>query len=382
MWRMFVTKFPIKFYGKLIIIAVPFFIAGAIFLDIGFKSGEAIPPTLMIQQQQNNHQLIYYPGRTRLDLFYYKYTAIRQLQPEVLILGSSRFYTWRTDYMVDDGIAYNAAIPSARPSEMALVVESFSGGQYFPDVIILALDYAFFNEAFVNESIDVVDRVMPPFNYDLTYVFNGTREVARDYSLRPTALYYYYARYEPSNLLGNIARNTGRGFIYDGSYYFPDLNEFRPGQMSRHETEYLENEGIFRRGDTLNADSIQGVEDLLAVAQDNNAIVIGLMSPYNSEQFERMMLSGEFAYIEAAREQIQLLFDEYDMPLADYTDIRSVNGSNEELYDYWHPGEVLSLRIYYQLLQDYPGVFEAYSNRTAIEDYLSRAPDNLYLPSQ
>lgn len=365
------------------IIALPFVCVFLVFADIAIKKGDANPPALIVAQQQTNSDLVYMPTWTRADQFYYKFTAVNQIQPDVLIIGSSRVYHWRSDIMFDEhGSGYNAGLPSAEPLEVAWFLDGLAAHNHLPDVMILAIDDLFFNQDGTFVRSNRVENVIPPLDYSFDYALNGIRLTAQDYSQHPQQILHFYRNYQPSNLSGEVARSSGRGYRADGSFQFPDLYDVSPQLIDNHQWLYDNGDRIFQHGDSIYEPSMAAIEHILQLASENDVTVIGIFTPYNSEHYERMLSSGNYSYIPEVRRRIRLMFDNYGMPLYDYTYADTVGGSNEELYDYLHAGEVLGLRVYYDMLLTSPEIFAAYSNISRIEQILNRVDNRFFLPQE
>lgn len=88
------------------------------------------------------------------------------------------------------------------------------------------------------------------------------------------------------------------------------------------------------------------------------------------------MDSGEYTYIPQLRDKIQGLVADCDMQLLDYTDATDIGGSDEELYDYLHAGEVLGLRVYHDMLLQVPDILTPYSTVSRIEDRLNQVDNH------
>jgi hypothetical protein len=101
-----------KVVVRLFILMVPILIP-TILVSIGsFYIGEAIPVSLVVEMQRNAvSPIIYYPTGSRQEIMYYKYIATVSRRPEILILGSSRVFQFRSEFFNEQsGKVYNAAI--------------------------------------------------------------------------------------------------------------------------------------------------------------------------------------------------------------------------------------------------------------------------------
>lgn len=372
-----------SFFGKILLVVLPFICVMMVLADISIKKGQIIPPHLAFIQQLENHDLIYRPAWTRTDEFYYKFTAVNYIQPDVMIIGSSRIQAWRMDYMFrDTGIGYNASVSAAEPIEMAWFIEGLEQRGNLPKIIIISLDHQFFNADSEFIRRNRVETVVPPLTYSFDYVVNRFRVVVRDnsYITNPRGIFIFYQNYRPTNNVGTVAQDTGRGYRYDGSYTFPNVFELSSQLIERHQESFNNGESIFERGDTVDEEAVNAIHTILGIASRNDVIVVGVILPYNSVNYRETIESGHFTFIPQVLSRLDTLFSQYGMPLLDFTNPESVGGSDAEMYDYWHAGEVLSLRAYRQTLIELPEIFSPYSDIEAIEMTLDNNHNRFSLP--
>lgn len=372
-----------SFFGKIFLAILPFICVIGILADISYKKGQIIPPYVAFLQQQANHDLIYRPAWTRSDEFYYKLIATNYLQPDVLIIGSSRIQGWRMDYLFrDPTIGYNASVTAAEPIEFAWFIEALEQSGNLPQVLVISIDHQFFNADSEFIRRNRVETVVPPFGYNFDYVINGFRDVVRDnsYLTNPRAIVNFYQNYQHTNNIGVVAYDTGRGYRYDGSYTFPNVAEVSPQIIAAHQESFINGVSIFEHGDTVDDVSVNAIHSILEIASRNEVDVVGIILPYNSMNYQEIIASGNFTFIPNALAQIDNLFTQYNMPLLDFTYAESVGGSDDEMYDYWHAGEVLSLRVYRQTLINLPEIFSPYSDIDTIEAILNNTQSRFNLP--
>lgn len=372
-----------SFFGKILLAVLPFICVIAILADISLKKGQILPPRLAFIQQLDNHDLIYRPAWTRSDEFYYKFIATNQQQPEILIIGSSRIQTWRPEYMfLDDSVGYNASVTAAEPLEFAWFIEALEYSNNLPQIIIISIDHQFFNadSEFIRNKR--VEGVVPPLTYSFNYIINGFRNVVRDnnYIINPRAIITFYQNYNPMNNVGIVAQDTGRGYRYDGSYTIPNVADVSEQLIDLHQESFNNGESIFEHGHTVDEASVNAINTILEIASRNDVIVVGVILPYNSDNYRETLESDDFSFIPQVLSQMNTLFAQYEMPLLDFTYAETIGGSDEGMYDYWHSGEVLSLRAYYHTLLALPEIFASYSDIDAIEATLNNTENRFNLP--
>lgn len=131
----------------------------------------------------------------------------------------------------------------------------------------------------------------------------------------------------------------------------------------------------FQSGQIVSERAIAVTQSILELAQANDITVIGILPPYRPSYYDPMMASGDFEYMPLAVDALQELFAGYDVPFLDYTDPRIIGGSEAEMTDSWHFTDLLSLRIYYDLLTRYPEILAEFSDTETLSTWLTEYQD-------
>ena len=189
------------------------------------------------------------------------------------------------------------------------------------------------------------------------------------------------ARSNHEIFLGWNSLDNHRGFISDGSFYIPRLTEARADSGVEQHLSWLEQQQrMYEVGSGIDTENISYVAEILALAEANGSVVLGYMPPYHSVLYTRMITSGDYTYIPLARTTLQATFADYNMPFFDFTEIETIAGaSDDELFDGWHPGELLDMRMYSMMLHDQFALLADYSDVSLLDAQIETASNPFYV---
>jgi hypothetical protein len=136
---------------------------------------------------------------------------------------------------------------------------------------------------------------------------------------------------------------------------------------------------MYTAGQDLNESNLQYLSEILTLAKDHKIQVIGILPPYRQEFYNRMMESGDYTYIEKSIARLESLFSQYGFSLMNMSSTKTVGGSDDELFDSWHPGELLSLRMYMTILSHNSDILGSYSDIESLQSIIDNAVDPFHL---
>jgi hypothetical protein len=372
-----------KVVVRLFILMVPILIP-TILVSIGsFYIGEGIPVSLVVEMQRNAvSPIIYYPTGSRQEIMYYKYIATVSRRPEILILGSSRMFQFRSEFFNEQsGKVYNAAIPSLDINEMQRFLTALNENGSMPHILILNIDVPYFNAAETELSDNRLSEITPPLSYEYNYVKQKVRSTAKEWFMNPPniSLLLQNSRRDGIVFLGIGAITTDYGFRNDGSLYFGSVESSIAQRLDLDWQRFTNAREWFEQGSELNEDALSDIEQILQLAKANDTLVIGILSPYRKQFFTRMMESGNYTYFNKARDKLTHIFNQFNMYIFDFTDPYLLDGRDEELYDSWHPGELLTLRMLAQIVKSLPQSFEPYIEVKALHRLIDTTESSFFV---
>ncbi len=354
----------------------PFAVVVTLFTLLMLYLGESLPLALVVDLQRRaqmaDESLLYRPQFGSQDLGF-KVLSVNMRAPEVVAVGSSRVLQFRAGMLTEAPAAfYNAGGPAWQLDQ----VESFMDGlTTTPTILILGLDYPWFNAAYPDADLT------PPMN-DFVRLFAVNRSVAqalihgRTYDLAAVL-----RRDDPGSggrALGLRAIVDGHGFRTDGSEQYGDFliarHLYQPTERERH-MRWMENgEDMYVFGDSVDDAALAQLEGILQTAKARGITVVGVLPPYAPALYAGMQARGNHTYMEVAATRLQGLFGAYGFPFFNYSD-GALFGSDDDFYDGWHGSERVYLRLFIQIAQALPDVFGPYTDLDALRSVDATAVD-------
>jgi len=366
------------FFIRLALFLSPIALTVMFIIASAFYIGDAVPIPLMFRWQQQSGQIVVYQPWSLSGLIDYKYSAIHGTNPRLLVLGSSRMTLFRAALANNDPSQfYNAGIPSTTIFDTRVFFERVIANDA-PDVVIIGLDLNNYNRDNYFSSVRITSPSEITLIDNARYVYGSLRRVSRMWLLDTSDMMGYFTYPQPENvtLTGLQTLTTDKGFLYDGSRYVIDIESNIPLNREMDAISFEQRSGVFIPGENLSADALAETRAILELARANNVAVIGILPPYRPSYYDRMMESGEFNYMPVAVDALQSLFDDYGFPLHDYTDPSVAGGSDAEMTDVWHFSDLLSLRIYYDLLIHHPELLGEFSDAETLSNWLTEYQNN------
>lgn len=357
---------------RLALFALPFLVCLLLIILSGLYTGELMPISLVVELQQRGVPIRYAPVWQWEDMYRYKLQSALVRRPELMIVASSRglFFNPVVASRQPDAF-YNASLSNSQTVQHAVFLHELARQDALPAVIVLGIDITRFRGS------DINDRSVPPplslttevqdFQTNFTYWM-------RQMMLRPAKHLAYQQQISSLGLDEWIVGESAlqRGFPSTGQLLRFNRSAPRPFEL-----------GTIGGEDTteVSAEMLAALDEILALARDHGSVVVGMMLPYNSDLFRQMLASEGHAYLPKAQAAIEGLFSAYDMPLHDFTWAESVGGSDDEIWDHWHPGDLLSLRVFKALAEAHPDLFAPYTDTALLQQIIDHAPDpvNLFL---
>lgn len=336
--------------------------------------GESMPLQEIIRLQEGTMPVLFRPAYGNRDQDY-KLLATNYHQPEILVIGSSRVLQFRGQFAnLNPDALYNAAAPAWELEEVSRLLFTM---EHQPDVIILGIDYPWFNDDYPGDPI-----VEPPTNWwsrlfvvNRTYIQDVLDGEEFDYQTILT-------RNEPGGsgglALGLRAIRDGHGFRNDGSEQYGDFlvagHLWQPNLRGHHMGLFERGEEMYFEGELVSDIALEQLEAILAFAEENDILVVGMLPPYMPSLWQDLYTSERHSYIPQAETAINTLFDDYDFPLFDYSDVSELGFTDEDFFDGWHHSERVAIQLYINMATDIPEIGQ-YSDAQALQTLVDTAPD-------
>lgn len=372
-------KFLGKFVSRLLAFLLPIWILGVAHLTVGISIGEILLFRNALHQLDNDQRAVYQPLWQRESLIQFKFEGVLAANPDIIVLGSSRVLFFRDDFFnLQPEAFYNVSIQGLKPEEAHDFVEGMIRANVIPEVILLELDLPYFNEDEHDLSGNRVTSVVPSIWTDYQYLQSASQRIGAMWLSEPLQLLNYYRNDGQIHTIGLYARQFQIGYLKDGSYYHSTIIENRAQAVMSQLEDFAHGRRIYERGTDVNRSRLAEIEAILSQSQQHGIAIIGFLSTYQPQIYNQIVSSSQLGYMGIATSELEQLFSNYNMPFYDFSDPQTVQATDDEFMDTWHPGELVSFRQYLTILEDNQSLLGQYSDYNALIQVLSQIDDPFY----
>ncbi len=269
-----------RYLAIIVVLFVPLFIPPLAGLEwAGWRLGATVPLATIAQEQQTDHRLLWL-GAFK-DYAPYKLERIKLVQPEVLLVGSSRCGQARAG-VFRPYKTYNACL-TAWPLDHVVDFIDRATRESKPRVVIVALDYFLFGDSLAH--VWRKERTMD-YRQGIDLHRRKLHDVA-DFAIRSNWNYdtikaaLMTPQFEPidnSRLIGTEAIRGQFGFRDDGSIYVFSGYRQSSSETLAHGAEYVASS--FPGGLHLSEIQFEQIDRLSDLAKERNFTVVAIQFPF------------------------------------------------------------------------------------------------------
>lgn len=363
--KKFLRRF-VKFSAvPLIFLLVPLYIILA--------SKETLSLGEVIRKQKQDSSVLVGCSLTYIDP-YLKAEKSRMLQPDILVLGTSRTMQFRRSFFNPAFSFYNAGGGVAHIHEFLPFLKYT---EVKPKVLIIALDQYFFNPHWETLTI-------PPCSYEYnnsatTILLQNLFQLYRKIGTGKID----WSRLHDSKNIGLLAKIEGDGFRDDGSYFYNQLikKPFKSPDYCFKDTYHRIEEGRsrFEYGEVVNGEFVEILGELLAYCYQNSIQVVAYLPPYAPAVWKYMTQSEEYKekyhYLTQIYDSLRPLFEKYHYVLFDFSDGGLVGSRDAEFIDGFHGSEKTYLRMMVEMKRKEETISKFIRDTTELNQLIIEYPD-------
>lgn len=298
----------------------------------------------------------------------------RQINPDILILGTSRTMQFRRSFFNPAFSFYNAGGAVAHIQDFRNFLEyiDLQGG-----VLIISIDQYFFNPQWENLKV-------APCNYEYkhsittallqnifgvySHIFSGELNISQ---------------LVHSHNIGFLAKMTGDGFREDGSYYYrrivTDPSSCSDYRFRDTYTRIKEGRTRFEYCTSVDGKAVEVLEELLFFCYNHQIKLIAYLPPYAPSVWKLMTVSDEYAdkyaYLKKIEKEIRPLFEKYHYPLFDFSDGGAIGSRDAEFIDGFHGSDKTYLRMMVEMARRDKTVGMYFRDTTQLNQLILKYPD-------
>ena len=357
-----------KLIAKTLLILSPVLVCVGFLTGMLFYVGEFTSIEDVTTQQLNNHEIVFSADEVFAQ---YKWHMLQQRTPKLLILGSSRVMSFRSQFFhLDEEAVYNAGMDLGNIWRVQWVLDALKSQSKLPETLIVGFDPDWFvpGRSDTEEDNDIEIPAPAPTAPNIEKLFNRIRAVIGDMIENHVTFADVLDRRDPfyhALTIGynGITRTTG--FRWDGSRVLnPSILNTLPDENRFFNTRERMSIGSGRMtySDVPNMQSLEAVQQLIDFCQENNIQLIAFMPPFPPTIYAEMQATGNYGYIPKTVDYLRDLFAETDFDYFDFTDGILPNVADEHYLDGTHGSEFVYLNLYLEILKQSEDILGAYSD--------------------
>ena len=272
--------------------------------------------------------------------FWYKKEIYQQYPPNIAALGSSRVLQFRADRFKDPFI--NLGSMRSLDEVIEILKDLFTDAP--PEILLLGIDFWWFRPQAEDEKFN---RSPEHPRIRLIDLFEPLRWLARD-KLQLRDIGAILSATTPHLGIAGISRQDG--FDVHGSYHYTSTFT---GRVPNYDWKFLNTLTRIENGDRVFGHSAKisekqwkKLEDLLADLAKRKIKVILFMPPLAPIAVDAIKAApSSYGYVTHVRDRLPRLAAKYNMPYADFHDLRPQGSHDCEFLDGVHGGEIAYDRI-------------------------------------
>ena len=318
---------------------------------VAFRTGELTPSDAIVRAMASTSTPVVVGIGLSDSQPYINLQSVLLRNPEVLVLGSSRSESIRSDFFIDPSKVFIAAQTTQQMSDFGNFLGQIPATKN-PKVLIIGLDQYFFNPNYAPPPAEAIDALLtqPISAYDVLanwpmiywHLFKGDITI--------------------SELLKNHSGEIGIGAIKSGTGYRND-GSHDPGTILYANDDSILSDikqgiGGFEYADKISSAAVAGLDAFLNECKTRGISVVGFLPPF-SPQIYQILTSppNHYDYLQLIMPAIEPVFAKYGYRVYDFTNPASLGITANEMLNGTHPTERGALISFAKMAADDPALW-------------------------
>lgn len=378
---------PYIFLGKLLLVFSPLLLFIFDFEAKLWKGGETWPVHYVIKKINTTKDAVFLRKYFDQGLYRFKFCAVKDLDPEILSIGTSRVMQFRSTMFRSENVFFNAGGMIQHIKDLEDFASSLKNESRLR-IVILGVEFWWLNENFatlaerekcLNDSKDrdgVFDGIA---HIDLLRRYlrnilklNRSEMLSEDFKkldIKSNGI-------SRNANIGLLAITTGSGFRKDGSFYY--------GNYSLSNDTFVDNEKVLERiannewraidNIGISDHQLQRLIDSIKKIKEKNVEVVAFLPPFSKEASK--VLSESRLY--------RKLWSEYrtDLPkqlaknkikVLDGTDLASFGFNDNCMIDGLHANELYHISLLLKMNEMFPELFTGLVDSSYLAEFLVKS---------
>ncbi len=341
------------------------------------RSGELTSLREVIERQNSDPRVLY--GQAYTDLkSELKLATWQERRPQIVALGNSRVMQFRAGFFPPSVSFYNAGgLVNHLPDYRRALSQIPEAGQ--PVVLLVGIEHSFFNPGYATQNRD--DGALFTASLEGVTVWEKHwREALRD--LHAGKFRFDQIVRADTRRVGLRAVVQRSGFRADGSHRQGALSVEAPttAYAARFEGSLeliRKGGGRFAYGDHIHPPALAEFSAFLAACSARGIHVVGFLPPFAAVTSEAMRAHGaDYHYLQELPAALAAISAESGATFADFSDVASIHGTDDEMLNGNHGSEKTYLRMLLALA-GLDSVLRDQLDLPSLRRLLSTSPGNL-----
>ncbi|PCJ61799.1 MAG: hypothetical protein COA79_05745 [Planctomycetota bacterium] len=333
-------KYLITYFICLLFFLILFFP----FLIYLYQVGESQDLLSVVKKQKNNSKKIIYGSNLHHDHRQYKKILLNESNPRIIALGSSRVLQFRQYMFTDEFINMGKGMNTINDGlDLASEINAKN-----IDLILLGIDFWMF----IKSEVKHHDYLVKPKLNSYTPTLNDVSLLMK-WMINGKVSFndFHNTLMNGSHHIG-ISGGQGNGFGPDGSYYYTrEISGQANNDIAFKNTSQRIKSGKnqFKYSDEISILKFNKFLKLITLLKKGNKKLILFFPPLAEPIYKQMnKMEKEYLYIL----KLKLKLKENEIKYYDFSSASKLDSNVGEFIDGFHGGEVTSLRILRQIMQD------------------------------
>jgi len=289
-----------------------------------------------------------------------KFEILRHTSPTITTLGNSRVLQVKKEFFKDQYSFYNLGQTNSIGGLTTNLERIIKITDTPPQLIIVALEQSYFIQSDHTTAANISNEGVGETNWLVIYT-----NVVRDLVHRKISLENIYNA-QSTYVIGAEAALLNAGYREDGSRKYSDTypDHTHPlhedFEFSDTKRRILQNINLFSQAVHVNPERLDELDAFLKLAKESNIEVVLFFPPYAPSVYAFMQKPEfSYAYQREAADAIRNLTQKYTYAFDDFSDPTSLNLSDQDFYDGFHPKEQVLRSILLRLSSLSPALEDA-----------------------
>lgn len=358
----------LRFVGKAFLFLLPIIVIVGFPLCAAFRFGEFTPDDAIVSSMSSSSTPFLIGLHLSDPVPYLDMRSTIERGPEVLVLGTSRVESIRSDFFKKGTSVFIATTAIQRIGHFGHFLDGIPP-EKTPKAIIMGLDQKFFNPNYENLQADDIDTTLTQ-PISVTDVLANLPMVYWDYLHGQFSAAQLFVQHPGK--IGFTAIVHGTGIRNDGSLDPGAFLSAKIGNDPAGLSAITQGGEAYEYASTLSPGALAELDSFLSKCKARNISVIGFLPPFSPAAYRLLMSMppSKEGYLGLLMPSVRAIFSRYGDTVHDFTNPSTAAITENEMMDIVHPTERGAL-LYFAKMAATDPVLRRYADAAALNAQLA-----------